>query len=177
MPALSSSLVAIGWLSWWSQIILTTTSSVLFLFARTVATTTTISTILGSSLSCAGLCCAIVSTFWTLRYRFLANGLIGVSASEAARSAKGIAAFGRKVNIVGMALCILSAFAITGTLAAKALTSSQAAVLGVAACPVQAIDILIVQGNTNALASHFLGLLGCLRVSRRAEICEAAAAA
>ena len=65
---------------------------------------------------------------------------------------------------------------ITGTLAAKSLTMSQAATLGVAASPVQAIDILVVQANTNTLAAHFASLCSCLRLRRRAEVCAAAGA-
>lgn len=37
VPALRSSLFAIGWLSWWTQAILSTVSSVLFLFANSVS--------------------------------------------------------------------------------------------------------------------------------------------
>ena len=77
--------------------------------------------------------------------------------------------------MVGMLLCLLGAEAIVGTLAAKALTTSQSAAIGVAASPVQALDMLIVQANTNILFSHFLGLLGCQRVNTAAKACEAKA--
>ena len=88
----------------------------------------------------------------------------------------GIVKFGVTLNVVGMALCILSAFAITGTLAAKSLTTSTVATLGVAASPIQAIDVLVVQANTNTLAAHFASLCGCLRLRGRAEVCAAAKA-
>ena len=60
--------------------------------------------------------------------------------------------------------------------AAKALTMSQSAALGVAASPVQALDMLIVQANTNIILSHFVGLLGGMRVKGAASKCQAASA-
>ena len=58
--------------------------------------------------------------------------------------------------------------------AAKALTTSQSAVLGVAASPVQALDMLIVQANTNIILAHFVGLAGCMRVKGAADKCAQA---
>lgn len=136
-------------------------------------------TFTGRALAIAGLACAIGSTLWTLSYARLGRRLgrkPETKPSDAASSAMGIVKFGVTLNMIGMALCILSAFAITGTLAAKALTMSQAATLGVAASPVQAIDVLIVQANTNTLAAHFGSLCGFLRLRRRAEICADAKA-
>ena len=124
------------------------------------------------------LACAIGSTLWTLSYARLGRRLgrkPETKPSDAASSAMGIVKFGVTLNMIGMALCILSAFAITGTLAAKALTMSQAATLGVAASPVQAIDVLIVQANTNTLAAHAArSVASC--ASARAEICADAKA-
>lgn len=53
---------------------------------------------------------------------------------------------------------------------------SQSAALGVAASPVQALDMLIVQANTNIILSHFVGLLGGMRVKGAASKCQAASA-
>lgn len=231
--ALRSSLFALGWLSWWTQAILSTVSTVTFLFANSVSgcdsrqysnhlffclahtrplllvllllphltrfcscacatrcdfsrhmcapvrSNLTPLTFAGRALAITGLACALASTLWTLSYARLGRRLgrkPETLASEASDSAMGIAKFGVTLNLVGMAMCILSAFAITGTLAAKSLTMSQAATLGVAASPVQAIDILVVQANTNTLAAHFASLCSCLRLRRRAEVCAAAGA-
>ena len=72
--------------------------------------------------------------------------------------------------LLGMGASLLGTYTIVGTLAAKALTQS-ATVVGIAA-PVQALDLLIVQANTNTLAAHFVGLCASLRLLRAASACE-----
>ena len=146
--------------------------------ARANRRTLSVATLAGRVLAIAGLGVGFASTLWTLSYARLARRLgrnPDMAPADAANAANGIVKLGLTVNLVGMALCIFSAFAITGTLAAKALTMSQAATLGVASSPVQAIDVLIVQANTNTLAAHFISLCGGLRLRRRAELCQQAA--
>ena len=164
--------------SWWAQAILSTISGVLLLFANSVTASISTFALVGRALALGGLGCAIASTLWTWGYARLA-AKIGRSPettpADASSQARNIAGFGTTLNMVGMLLCLLGAEAIVGTLAAKALTTSQSAAIGVAASPVQALDMLIVQANTNILFSHFLGLLGCQRVNKAAKACEAKA--
>jgi hypothetical protein len=49
---------------------------------------------------------------------------------------------------------------------------SQSAALGVAASPVQALDMLIVQANTNIIFSHFVSLAACMRMRAAAKACD-----
>ena len=129
-------------------------------------------TFAGRALALAGLACAFASTFWTLSFARLARKLgrePDTSPEDAASAAAGLAKFGTGLNLAGIALCLFSAFAITGVLAAKSLTMSQAATLGVSSSPVQPLDVLIVQANTNTLAAHFIALCGSLRLQNRAE--------
>ena len=58
--------------------------------------------------------------------------------------------------------------------AAKALTMTQSAAIGVVASPVQALDMLIVQANTNIILSHFFSLVGCLRLRGAVKACQEA---
>ena len=56
-----------------------------------------------------------------------------------------------------MCICLVGAEAIVGTLAAnKALTTSQSAVLGMAASPVQALDMLTRPTPTSSCHTHFV---------------------
>ena len=178
LQMLRTTLITTGWLSWWAQAILSTVSGVLLLFANSVSTGASAFAIVGRAFALGGLGCSIGSALWTFKYSRLASKLGAkpeTSNGEAASMARGIVDFGTMLNMLGMLLCLVGAEAIVGTLAAKALTTSQAAVLGVAASPVQALDLLIVQANTNIIFSHFLALAGGMRVRAAALSCEQAA--
>lgn len=178
LPRLGASLRSIGWLSWWSQLILSTVSGVLLLFANSVTSRPTAFTLLGRGLALAGLALAFASTLWTVSYARLASSLIGDRAPTAAKAAeqtRGIVRVAVSLNVVGMVLCILAAEAIVGTLAAKALTQSTVS-LGIVASAVQPLDLLIVQANTNTLAAHFISLCGAMRLRSAASTCATATA-
>ncbi len=174
---LQASLAAMGWLSWWGQAILSTVSGVLLLFANSVTTKPSAVTLIGRALAVGGLGCAIASALWVLGYSRLGRRLTSksMSASEAAAAVSNSIRVGTVLNIAGMTLSILGAEAIVGTLAAKALTTSTTAAVGVVSSPVQALDVLIVQANTNTIACHFVGLLAGMRMRAASEACAAAA--
>ena len=178
---LRNNLITTGWLSWWAQAILTTISGVLLLFANSVSSSISTFALIGRAFALGGLGCSIASTLWTWKYSRLAAKL-GASSPEttpadAASQVRGLVGFGASINMLGMLLCIVGAEAIVGTLAAKALTTSQVAVLGVTASPVQALDLLIVQANTNIILAHFIALAGGMRVRAAAQGCEEEGAA
>lgn len=177
LPRLGSSLRAIGWFSWWSQLILSTVSGVLLLFANSVTSRPTAFTLVGRALALAGLALGMASTLWTVSYARLAASLVGErapTAAEAADRASGLVRVTVSLNVLGMVFCILAAEAIIGTLAAKALTQSTAN-LGVIANAVQPLDLLIVQANTNTIAAHFISLCSAMRLRGAASTCAEAA--
>ncbi len=148
----------------------------LLLFANSVTGSLSSFAFVGRALALGGLGCAIASTLWTLGYARLAAkiGRKEMSNADAAGKALGLVKFGTTLNMAGMLLCLLGAEAIVGTLAAKALTMS-GVTMGVAASPVQPIELLVVQANTNILFAHFVGLAGCMRVRGAAQACAEAA--
>ena len=176
VPRLRSSLLGVGWISWWSQVILSTISGVLLLFANSVTARPTAFTLVGRALALAGLAVAFASTLWTVGYARLAAVLAGddaPTAAKAAERASGLVRVAVSLNVLGMVLCILAAEAIVGTLAAKALTQTTAG-LGVAVSTVQPLDLLIVQANTNTIAAHFISLCSAMRLRSAAATCAAA---
>ena len=181
---LRAALRGIGWFSWWAQLILSTVSGVLLLFANSVTSVPSAITLAGRLFALGGLGAALASTLWTAGYARLATRLGGdgepTSAAKAAERALGIVKVGIGLNTLGMVLCLVGAEAIVGTLAAKALTQSTTATtatLGVIAAgpAVQALDILIVQANTNLIFSHFISLCAGLRLRGAADACAASA--
>ena len=175
VETLRTALLTTGWLSWWAQAILSTISGVLLLFANSVSSSISTFALVGRAFALGGLGCAIASTLWTWSYARLAKKLgrtPDAKPADAAEKAMGIVRFGITLNMAGMLLCIVGAEAIVGTLAAKALTMSQSAALGVAASPVQALDMLIVQANTNIIFSHFVSLAACMRMRAAAKACD-----
>jgi hypothetical protein len=163
---------SVGWTSWWTQTILSVVSGVLLLFANSVMQRPSPALVGGIVLALAGLGTAFCSIFWTWGFTRLSVrlGRQPLTPSEAAKRARGSLRKGMLLNLVGMGASLLGTYTIVGTLAAKALTQS-AAVVG-AAAPVQALDLLIVQANTNTLAAHFVGLCASLRLLRAASACE-----
>ena len=172
---LRSKLWSVGWFSWWAQVILSVVSGVLLLFANSVMQRPSSALLGGLVLALAGLGSAFCSVFWTWGYTrtSVRLGRQQVTPAEAAKRARGSLRSGLLLNLVGMGASLLGTYAIVGTLAAKALTQSAAVVVG-ATAPVQALDLLIVQANTNTLAAHFIGLCASLRLLRAASACEGA---
>ena len=109
-----SRLWGVGWLAWWSQVILSSVSGVLLLFANSVSHTGNAATLAGRLLALAGLAAAFVSTFWSWGYTRLSLRLERRSTPAADAAAKALRALriGRAINLLGMGLSILGAEAI-----------------------------------------------------------------
>jgi hypothetical protein len=168
----------ISWLSWWSQVILTTVSSVTLLFARNVVVARrAVAAVSGASvfwLAGWGIVASLTSIVWTwggtrLSRRLLRKATTRVSAANMSRRAIRI---GILINLIGMGLTLLGAEQIVGGLAIKVLTQQQTAIspfspqLGALVQTVEPLDILVVQANTNTLFSHFCSLTSLLYLTR-----------
>uniref|UniRef100_A0A7S4C3B6 Uncharacterized protein n=1 Tax=Chrysotila carterae TaxID=13221 RepID=A0A7S4C3B6_CHRCT len=162
-----------GWISWWSQTILSVIAAVILIFANTVSQIPASAPVIGGRvLAVSALGASAVSNFWTWSYTRISArfGRKMPTPADASSRATGALAVGIAINLVGIALSILGAEAIVGILAAKTLTQSGVALAG-AAAPVQAIDMLIVQANTNTMASHFISLCAAMRMQKAASTC------
>ena len=123
----------------------------------------------------AGAMFSLMSSFWTWRLVRLAR----LESSEASgvqkivRRTQKALRFGAKLNLVGMALTLLAAEQVVGTLIMKALVApgSLAGVWsGTAPQALQAfntIDVFVIQATTNTLCAHFISLLSTLSLLAR----------
>lgn len=159
-----------GWLSWWAQAILSVTSGITLAFANSVSNTLSVPVRVGRGLALVSLFFSGLSWLWTSRYGRLATKFANEAIDGASETSPGVAAerflqlvkINIFLNIVGMGIGLSGAEAIIGTLAAKSFTQGQSAVLGIGTNPVQALDVLIVQANTNTVLAHFLSLASSL---------------
>lgn len=172
----------LSWLTWWSQLILTTVSSVTILFARNVigASTTTAASaysMINASLpnfvlAGLGIGLSFTSIFWTWASRRLARRLLRKPTKpfEAAAMLRKSITVGVTLNLFGMLTSLISAEQIVGALAIKVLTSAPArttvALLESSSNYLQPLDILVVQANTNTLFSHFSSLAALLYMTK-----------
>lgn len=168
----SQSLRRVSWFSWWSQVILTTVSSVILGFARRtliMQRTTALSRSPSSSsflLSGIGLLVSAVSILWTwgngsrLSRRLVRRPVRREQAADMLRRAVRV---GVTINLVGLLVHLLAAEEIVGSLAIQVLTlSSSTRIGGFPEGMIQPLDVLVVQANTNSLLSHFCSLASLL---------------
>ena len=130
LTRLKARLWSVGWLSWWVQIILSTISGVLLLFANSVSQPLNAATITGRLLALGGLTAAFASCFWSWGYTRLSTKLERRSTPAAEAASKATSALKITTYLLGMGMSIVGAEAIIGTLAAKTLTQGAVLVTG-----------------------------------------------
>ena len=179
----SQKLTAAGWLSWWSQLILTVISSVTFIFARNVLQSQTTSPIEFGRIASkfilpgVGIVTSIMSIFWTWGGRRLAKRFVrrNTSQVEAANLMRRVITVGCTLNLVGLLTSLLGAQYIVGTLVAKAMQNvvGLGANMGaISSQTLQPLDVLVVQANTNVLTSHFVSLACLLWLTRMVDLLD-----
>jgi hypothetical protein len=159
-----------SWLSWWAQIVLSVISGVILTFANTVRTGSVTSTYIwtsGFAFSSVGVLLAFVNSFWTWNVTRLCRRIdLGkVDVRNIIPSLRKYSHYSVAFSFMGMLFSLLGAEQIVGTLAAKLLSANgyspllAVGAVGQSVAPFQAVDIFLVQANTNALFSHFASLL------------------
>ncbi|KAG7345974.1 DUF3611 domain containing protein [Nitzschia inconspicua] len=173
----------ISWLSWWSQVILTTVASITLLFTRNVMNAETAMTAASAAfnrsllpnyfLAGSSISLGFISIFWTWATRRLSRRLLRKPTTriQAANMIRKDIHVGTVLNLLGMAFALLGAEQIVGGLAIKVLTTTTNATPAVyqgaqAVSLLQPLDILVVQANTNTLFSHFCSLIAFLWLGR-----------
>ncbi|CAM9674865.1 unnamed protein product [Ectocarpus sp. 12 AP-2014] len=167
----------VSWLSWWAQTILSTVAFIILLFSNAVTNRSTRGNILGNgvALAVASLACSAASICWTWGYNLKAKGWrnLGTLAEvdDAQVRMRNSLRMGLYINVAGMLLALVGAEQIVGTLVAKVLYAQgfqpsvmvgTAGAAEVAQAQFRALDVFIVQANTNTLLSHFCSLAASL---------------
>jgi hypothetical protein len=181
VEAVSLRIRRVSWLSWWSQVILTTIASVTLLFTRNVLNLQTNKASVDRNLlpnyflAGSSITFGFISIFWTWATRRLSRRLLRKPTTriQAANMLRKDTYIGGLLNLLGMAFALIGAEQIVGGLAIKVLTtatSTPAVYQGAQSVSLlQPLDILVVQANTNILFSHFCSLVANLWLSRSVD--------
>ena len=150
------------------QAILSVVSTVTLIFANAVKGSAQSSIIYnGILLAAVGLSLSYINIIWTWAYRNLASG-IAQNAEKGAGSLQNTVKIGVIIALLGMLITLIGAEQIVGTLVAKAVSGALVSPQGIAASSamnLQALDIFVVQANTNTLLSHLASLVNSLYIA------------
>jgi len=166
-----------GWTSFWLQLVLGVISIVVILlfiiFSRSPNTNSgNPGTNFGVFLAICGIVSLGIGVYMAFRYVRIGRQLQSPNPSMRPRKAETIPILrmGLIVNLVGMLLTILGAWAIVGSLAARSISQVQTAIYADPSRLISSLDMLAVQANINTIAGHFAGIIVALwlidRISR-----------
>jgi hypothetical protein len=155
-----------SWISWWIQIILTVVSFVILSFANAVRNGTNQQAVTsGFFFSTLGVLVAFLNSFSTWNFTRLTRRIVQgkTPQSSVLKIFRKYASISIGISLVGMFLSLIGAEQIVGTLASKVLSTQSffTPAPGLIAQPpnaLQALDIFLVQANTNCLVSHYAPL-------------------
>ena len=158
------------WISWWVQLVLSVISSVILVFANTVRQAGMKQSLWASgfSFSVIGVMICLLNSFWTWNTARLSRRITARKIPESSifPTMRRYCQISVVIALIGMFITIISAEMIVGNLVSKTLLSSQVVGVvpvlsanGVAQNTLQALDIFLVQANTNALVAHFSPLV------------------
>ena len=159
----------LSWISWWIQIILTVVSGVILSFANTVRVGSRLNSYQflssGFAFSAAGVVISLINSFATWNYTRLCRRISqGRLADNNARNLfLEYSKISVTISLLGMFVTLIGAEQIVGTLASKVLGQQLfvpvVASSATASTSLQALDIFLVQSNTNTLVGHFAPML------------------
>jgi Protein of unknown function (DUF3611) len=166
-----------GWISFWIQVVLGVISTVVLLlyaaFSRNTppntpaGATSNPGTGVGVFFAICGLLILGASIFMAFRYTRIARALLSSQPPRRADTIK-VLRMGLLVNLAGMSVTLLGAYAIVGTLVAKSIsTQAIAAPILDPSRIISGLDMLAVQANTNTIAGHFAGIVATLWLLNR----------
>jgi hypothetical protein len=181
IPSISRLIIRTAWISWWFQIILSVISGVILTFANTVRsvgiTNSGNALVLpsfsssfwtsGFAFSSIGVFISFINCGWTWNITRLIRRILG---GKIKGDKTNIVATIRKycrisviISLIGQLFTLLGAEQIVGTLASKVLSNSSNGMFPVIQTngysTLQALDIFLVQANTNLLVGFYVPLL------------------
>ncbi len=167
------SLRTVGWICFWTQLVLGVISAIIQIFAIAVFSRETVGQAAASTPSIGGgLVLALLgigvlgfSIFQAFRYTRLARQLKapGMSRPSRGQTMKQIR-LGLTSNMTGMLLTLLASEAINGILLAKAISQPRGLFSASVALQdlIQPLDFFVVLANTHTIVAHFVGIAGAL---------------
>ncbi len=163
-----------GWIGFWLQLVLAVVSTVVLLLFGLFSRSTTNSpnnpgTGFGIFFAVCGLVALGVSIYVFFRYTRIGQQLRSSNPNLRPRKADTIQIlrWGLMVNLAGMLLTLLGAYAIVGSLAARSISQPQTIVLNDPSRLISSLDMFAVQANINTIAGHFAGITATLWLLNR----------
>ena len=159
-----------GWIGFWIQLVLAVVSTVVLVlysvFSRNSApgNAGNPGTGLGIFFAVCGLLALGGSIYVSFRYTRIAQQLQSPNPNFRPRKSDTlqILQFGLMLNLGGMLLTLVGAYAIVGTLAARSISQPQTVVLSNPNSLISSLDMFAVQANINTIAGHFSGIASTL---------------
>jgi hypothetical protein len=162
-----------GWISFWSQLVLTIVSGSILLFAsvsRGSAANVNTNTSIGVGLTILGIAVLGFNMYWSL-FRYIPIGRqLGGKATVRPKKSEAIQTIrlGLLASLAGMLVALLGAEAIVGLLFAKAASQGVAGFVNVDPAKfIQPLDILVVQASINVILAQFIGITASLWLLNR----------
>ncbi len=154
-----------GWISFWSQLVLTIVSSAILLFApiasRGVESANNPGTNVGVILTICGIAVLGFNMYWAfLRYIPIGRRLQGAAAARPKKAeAIQVLRTGLVASLIGILLALLGAEAIIGLLFGKALSQGASGFINTDQSKfIKPLDILVVQASINVILAHFVAI-------------------
>ena len=156
-----------SWISWWIQITLSVISGVILTFANTVRRNGSSFSYWSSgfALSAIGVLISFFNCFWTWNITRLTRRVAfqNIDRIKIVPTFRKYFRFAIIISLCGMLISLLGAEQIVGVLASKVLSSQGFGATLISnidkANSLQALDIFLVQANTNIIVAHFAPLL------------------
>eukprot|EP01038_Epipyxis_sp_PR26KG_P011248 gene11248-15092_t len=161
----------LSWVSWWIQFTLTVISSVILTFANSTRQSGNVYSLWtsGFAFSSIGVFISLLNSLWTWNSTLLTKRIFSkkVEQKSVFPTLRKYSRISVWLSLIGMFITLLGAEQIVGTLVSKILASPGTfPMLSVYAggslnpsAGLQALDIFLVQANTNSLVAHFAALV------------------
>jgi hypothetical protein len=173
LPELARAFRRVGWISFWTQLVLAVVSSIILLFAKLIPSGgggSSPSTGVGVAVTVLGIFVLGFNLYWTLT-KYVATGR-RLDAPPSARPKKSdviqLIRTGLMVSLVGILISLVGAQATVGLLAQKAFSQGVGGFINTDANKfIQPLDVLVVQASTNVILAQFVGVVAALWLLNR----------